>query len=118
MSETSRDPDAIEAEAILARFEATFRPRRRESPEARRQRGLHAIAKAQAYLNYCLAEMRGYMAAGEATGAGHWASRAAHEAGYIDWATARLSGRPYLAPASARLPNTWTDAARRAGDPT
>ncbi len=111
-----RDPDAVLGEQILARWERSFATRPPLAPWKRRARGLQAIAKAQAYLNVCVFEVQTAIAGHDAIGAGHWAMRAAHEAGYIQWVEAKLAGRGYLAPASSRLPNSWTDATRRVGD--
>jgi hypothetical protein len=56
----------------------------------------------------CLAAI----AANDAEGAGRYASRLGHEAGYHAWVTAKFRGKPFVAPMSNRAPRDPTDFTR------
>ena len=70
----------------------------------RDRRAAEKLAACQARIDALAVQVRAAIAAGHEDRAAACARRAAFEAGYGAWMAAKVAGRPFLAPMSARPP--------------
>lgn len=81
----------------------------------REHRAANIMAQCYAMIDIMSERVRAYIEMGDSEMAARSATRAAFEAGHAAWVEAKVNPglRPFLAPMSARPPDTWTDATRR-----